>query len=59
MAHFKRSPVVAIALNTVGLEADAARDIMERARHETGLPVSDPIRFGSREILDAVAGYFS
>jgi uncharacterized NAD-dependent epimerase/dehydratase family protein len=59
MAPFKKSPVVAIALNTAGLENDAARDIIEKASKETRLPVSDPIRFGSRQILDAVVGQFS
>lgn len=59
MEPLKPSPVVAIALNTVGFETDAARDIIDHARKETGLPVSDPIRFGSGEILEAVVDHFS
>jgi len=54
MASLKESRVAAIALNTVGFETAIARDIIERAKRETGLPVTDPVRFGAEDILDAV-----
>jgi len=48
------APVVAIALNTAGLPDDEARASIAAAQAETGLPASDPIRFGSGPILDAL-----
>ena len=46
--------VRAIALNTRGLDDTAARAEMARVATETGLPTSDPVRFGGEELLDAV-----
>src|SRR4051794_25606558 len=46
--------VRAIALNTRGLDDAAARAEIERVGALTGLPVTDPVRFGANEILDAV-----
>ena len=41
-----RAPVVAVALNTVGLSDDAASARIASARDETRLPVADPVREG-------------
>jgi uncharacterized NAD-dependent epimerase/dehydratase family protein len=46
--------VVAVALNTRGLDEAAALAAIEAARAETGLPVTDPVRFGAEAILEAV-----
>jgi uncharacterized NAD-dependent epimerase/dehydratase family protein len=46
--------VVAVALNTRTLDEDAARAAVDAARAETGLPVTDPVRFGAEAILEAV-----
>jgi uncharacterized NAD-dependent epimerase/dehydratase family protein len=46
--------VRAIALNTRTLSEDDARAEIERVGVETGLPVTDPVRFGGDLILDAV-----
>jgi uncharacterized NAD-dependent epimerase/dehydratase family protein len=46
--------VVAIALNTRGLDDDTARAEIARATEETGLPATDPVRFGAEPILEAV-----
>jgi uncharacterized NAD-dependent epimerase/dehydratase family protein len=56
---FKRSPVVAIALNTAGFGTDVARDMIAATSKETGLPTTDPVRFGAGEILDAVLAHLS
>jgi uncharacterized NAD-dependent epimerase/dehydratase family protein len=48
------APVAAIALNTRGLSDDAARAACEAAAAETGLPATDPVRFGAEPILEAV-----
>ncbi len=46
--------VAAIALNTLGLDDDAAAEASAEATRETGLPAADPVRDGSAELLDAV-----
>jgi uncharacterized NAD-dependent epimerase/dehydratase family protein len=46
--------VAAIALNTRGLDEAAARAAIARASEETGLPATDPVRFGADSLLEAV-----
>jgi uncharacterized NAD-dependent epimerase/dehydratase family protein len=46
--------VAGIALNTHRLGTEDARQAIEAATQETGLPVDDPVRFGPMAILDAV-----
>lgn len=46
--------VAAIALNTRHLDEPEAREAIRAAAAETGLPVSDPARFGAEPLLDAV-----
>jgi uncharacterized NAD-dependent epimerase/dehydratase family protein len=46
--------VRAIALNTRGLDDDAVHAEINRVGNETGLPVTDPVRFGGDLILEAV-----
>jgi uncharacterized NAD-dependent epimerase/dehydratase family protein len=57
MSPLKKSPVVAVILNTAGFEEAKARDMIERAQSETGLPVSDPVRFGLDAVLDGALKY--
>lgn len=54
LAPFKVSRVCALALNTAGLEDARARDMIDDAGREAGLPVADPVRDGADVILDAV-----
>jgi uncharacterized NAD-dependent epimerase/dehydratase family protein len=49
------SRVIGIALNTWDLSEPAARDAIRRARDETGLPATDPVRFDRTPLVDAVA----
>ena len=35
-----------VSLNTSKLDADAARELLERERERLGLPVADPMRRG-------------
>ncbi len=51
---FKRGRVAAISLVTAGLSDDEARAAVRSATAETGLPASDPFRFGVGPIVDAV-----
>ena len=46
--------VACLALNTHGLDDDAARAAVESAELETGLPADDPVRFGAGRLLDAI-----
>jgi uncharacterized NAD-dependent epimerase/dehydratase family protein len=45
--------VVAIALNTRELADVTAREAIRRATEETGLPATDPVRFGGGELVEA------
>jgi uncharacterized NAD-dependent epimerase/dehydratase family protein len=47
--------VLAIALNTRDLDEAAARDAVAAAEEETGLPATDPVRFGADPLVDALA----
>lgn len=50
----RRARVACIALNTMNLEEEAAREAIAAAESETGLPADDPVRFGAGQLLDAV-----
>jgi uncharacterized NAD-dependent epimerase/dehydratase family protein len=50
----RRARVACIALNTSGLEEDAARRAIAEAADETGLAADDPVRFGARRLLDSL-----
>lgn len=46
--------VAAIALNTVHLDPVAAQVAIEQTKAETGLPCTDPVRFGAEALLNVV-----
>ena len=48
------APVAAVALNTFDLSDEEAQAAVEEAQRQTGLPASDPIRFGAAPLLDAL-----
>lgn len=52
--HLYPTRVIGISLNCVGLTDEAARRCCEEAARTTGLPATDPIRFGSGPLMDAV-----
>jgi uncharacterized NAD-dependent epimerase/dehydratase family protein len=54
-AAVQPAKVIGIALNTYDMTDDEARAVCERAARETGLPASDPVRFGPGVLADAVA----
>jgi uncharacterized NAD-dependent epimerase/dehydratase family protein len=55
-ANVKPAKVVAIALNTYGLDDVAARAAIAEARAQTGLPCDDVLRFGPDALYAAIAG---
>ena len=50
----RRARVVAVAVNTAGLDGDAAAAAVADAADATGLPAGDPGRDGADALLDAV-----
>lgn len=46
--------VVAIALNTAHLDTPTAQQAVKQTQAETGLPCTDPVRFGAEVLLNAV-----
>ncbi len=56
MAPLFPSRVVGVALNTVGMDAAAARLAIEAAEGETGLPATDAVRFGPQRLVEVIGG---
>jgi uncharacterized NAD-dependent epimerase/dehydratase family protein len=46
--------VVGISLNTYDLSDVEARRACDRAQQETGLPATDPVRFDSAPLVNAI-----
>ncbi len=51
------APVIGVALNTYDLSDIEARESIERAKAETGLPVTDPVRYSSAPLADALDAF--
>ena len=51
---FGKVKVMAIALNTLGLNAIEAKAVIESTAELTGLPCSDVVRFGAASLLPAI-----
>ena len=49
--------VEAIALNTRELDDEAALEAIALAEAETGIPASDPVRFGAAKLVDALLAH--
>lgn len=49
--------VVGIALNTARMTGEEAERAIERASKETGLPCQDPVRQGTKRLMDAIIEY--
>lgn len=53
-AWLRPAPVLGIALKTLGLTDVEARREVERVQAETGLPATDPVRFGPEALVEVV-----
>ncbi len=51
---FPRPQTAAVALNTAHLDDAAAHEAIARVGEDTGLPCTDPVRFGADVLVDAV-----
>ncbi|MCC0176974.1 DUF1611 domain-containing protein [Waterburya agarophytonicola K14] len=51
---FGEVKVKAIALNTFGMDEDAANQVIQSTQELTGLPCSDVVRFGGKTLLSAI-----
>ena len=54
VADLKEAPVMGIALNCFDMGEEEARDLISRVEDETGLPATDPIRFGVERFMDSI-----
>ncbi|MEN9251876.1 MAG: DUF1611 domain-containing protein [Thermostichales cyanobacterium BF3_bins_165] len=54
---FTPARVVGIALNTKHLDPEAAQQAIAQTRAQTGLPCTDPIRFGAAPLLAAILAH--
>ncbi len=54
LAPLRAGKVVGLALNTFDLDPAAARRAVDDARAATGLPATDPVRFGVAPLADAL-----
>ena len=54
LAAVKPGPVIGIALNTRGMSDAQAREAIERARSQTGLPADDVVRFGGERFYNEI-----
>jgi uncharacterized NAD-dependent epimerase/dehydratase family protein len=50
----KPAKVIGVAINTFGMSEDDARAAVETAARETGLPATDPVRYGVANLLEAI-----
>ncbi|NJK36549.1 MAG: DUF1611 domain-containing protein [Oscillatoriales cyanobacterium RM2_1_1] len=48
--------VAGIALNTLGLTENGARQAIDQVQDQTGLPCTDAVRFGAEGLLSAIMG---
>src|SRR5579859_888712 len=53
------SKIVGLALMTLHLSEQEARDALRQAEDETGLPATDVVRFGAGILMDALSKHFA
>lgn len=56
-AYMRPAKVVGIALNTSDLSEEQAREVINKAELETGLPATDPVRFSADKLYEAIVAH--
>ncbi len=59
VSFVKPSKVVGICLNTYNLPDDKSMAMINEIQKNTGLPATDPIKYGTGNIIDGLLKYFS
>lgn len=59
ISGIRRIPIIGIALNTFDLDDESAHRAIEVGERETGLPVTDPVRFGADTLVRAIRRFLS
>ncbi len=59
LAFVKPSKVIGISLNTYNLSDEKSKEIIEDLQKKTGLPTTDPIKFGPEALTSTLINYFS
>jgi uncharacterized NAD-dependent epimerase/dehydratase family protein len=54
VAPLRPSRVIGISLVTFDMDEAAARDEIARVQDATGLPTTDPVRFGAEPLAEAI-----
>jgi uncharacterized NAD-dependent epimerase/dehydratase family protein len=57
IAPLRHSRVIGVALNTWDLPEEEARAAVEQAERDTGLPATDPVRFGAAPLAEAIINF--
>ena len=58
LSFVKPAKVIGISVNTYNLSEDKAKNLISGIEEKTGLPTTDPIRFGVRKLSDSLLKYF-
>ena len=59
VSFVKPAKVIGICLNTYNMPEDKSRALISEIEKETGLPTTDPIKYGTAGIIDGMLKYFS
>jgi uncharacterized NAD-dependent epimerase/dehydratase family protein len=57
MQYLRPATVIGISMNTYDLSEAAAQDAIKRAQDETGLPVTDPVRYDPAPLVDVIDAF--
>jgi uncharacterized NAD-dependent epimerase/dehydratase family protein len=54
VADIKAAPVLGIALNCFDMGPEETRDLISRVEEETGLPTTDPVKYGVERLMEPI-----
>jgi len=59
LSFVRPSKVIGICVNTYNLSNEKSVELIKEIKDKTGLPVTDPIKFGVKNLVDEILKYFS